>query len=218
MSTVLKPTEMDRVQRVILPNISWETFERILAEHQNFSSPRFTYDEGILEIMSPTAKHEEVNRTLALLVEIVAEEMSVDVRGLGSTTFKRQDLLKGFEPDSCFYIQSLAHIEGKDEIDLAVDPPPDLLIEIDITSPSLPRFPIFAKVGVPEVWRFDGSRVQILRLDKKQHYIESPNSRAFPQLTANVIADFLSDRKVLKSTAWLRRVRAWAREQSQKEN
>lgn len=87
-------------------------------------------------------------------------ELDVDARRLGSKTFKREDLLKGFEPDSCFYIQHVEAISGKDEVDLNTDPPPDLVIEIDITSPSLPRLPIFAGVGVPEVWRYDGRQVQ----------------------------------------------------------
>src|SRR5262249_51872696 len=90
-------------QRMILRNVSWETYERLLADHRDCSAPRFTYDRGTLEIMSPLPEHEESNRTLALLVEVVAEERELDIRNLGSTTFKREDLERGFEPDSCFY-------------------------------------------------------------------------------------------------------------------
>ena len=110
-------------------------------------------------------KHETVNRTLAQLVSVIAEEMQVDIINAGSTTFKRRDLARGFEPDSCFYIQNEGRISGRAEIDLDTDPPPDLIIEIDITSPSLNTFPVYAHLGVPEVWRYDGTRVTFFILE-----------------------------------------------------
>jgi Uma2 family endonuclease len=119
MVTRLSPSD----QKVLL-NVSWETYERLIADHLNSSAPRFTYDRGVLEIMSPSPEREESNRNLALLVEVLAEEMNIDVRDLGSTTFKRKDLKRGFEPDSCFYIQNEPRIAGKKKIDLKVDPPP----------------------------------------------------------------------------------------------
>jgi Uma2 family endonuclease len=206
MAVVLNPPE----QKVILKGVSWETYERLLAEHEESSGTRFTYDEGMLEIMVLSSQHEKPNRTLALLVEVLAEEMNLNIERLGSTTFKRKDLLKGFEPDSCFYIQNAEAIRGREEIDLTVDPPPDLVIEIDITSSSLDRFPIFAAVGVPEVWRYDGERVAIFRLEGKQ-YIAAERSTALPPLTGAVATGFMEDSKTLKSTVWLRHVRQWAR-------
>ena len=151
-------------QRVILHGVSWETYERLLADFQDSHAAHFAYDQGALEIMVLSLKHETFNRTLATLVEIVAEEMQGDVINAGSTTFRRADLSKGFEPDTCFYIQNVERVRGKDEIDLTVDPPPDLVIEIDITSPSLNKFPIFAAMGIPEVWRYDGKTVTIFTL------------------------------------------------------
>lgn len=91
-------------QRIVLRNVAWDTYERLLADHVDSSTPRFTYDRGLLEIVRPSPEHETLNRTLALLVEVVAEEPSVDVGNVGSMTFRRQDLERGFEPDSCFYI------------------------------------------------------------------------------------------------------------------
>jgi len=154
----------EAVQRVILHGVSWETYERLLADFQDSHAAHFAYDQGALEIMVLSLKHETFNRTLATLVEIVAEEMQGDVINAGSTTFRRADLSKGFEPDTCFYIQNVERVRGKDEIDLTVDPPPDLVIEIDITSPSLNKFPIFAAMGIPEVWRYDGKTVTIFTL------------------------------------------------------
>src|SRR6185503_6502189 len=108
MATVLNPPE----QRIMLRNVSWETYERLLADHLDSSSPRFTYYRGALEIMSPSSEHEELNRAIARMVEIIIEEMDIDARNLGSTTFKREDLERGFEPDSCFYIQNAELIKG----------------------------------------------------------------------------------------------------------
>jgi Uma2 family endonuclease len=161
-----------------------------------------------------STKHEEPNRTLSLLVDLVAGELDIDVRRLGSTTFTRADLSKGFEPDSCFYVQNLERVRGKEEIDLTVDPPPDLVIEIDITSPSLNKFPIYAAVGVPEVWRYDGSRVQIFRLEGGQ-YGEVEQSSALPALSGAVATQFLKESQELKSTVWIRRVQEWARQQTE---
>ena len=131
--TTIAPPE----QRVILENVSWETYERLLAESIDSVGTRFTYDEGALEIMVGSIAHENPNRTLAQLVEIVAEETDRDLHRAGSTTFKRKDLAKGFEPDSCFYIGHAQEARGREELDLVTDPPPDLVIEVDITRSSL---------------------------------------------------------------------------------
>jgi Uma2 family endonuclease len=197
-------------QKVILRGVSWQTYERLLAEHVEQSGIRFTYSDGILEIMVLSGRHEKPNRTLALLVEVLAEELQMDVERFGSTTFKRADLSKGFEPDSCFYIQHLGAIHGQEEIDLTLDPPPDLVIEIDITSPSLNKLPLYAAVGVPEVWRYDGEHVFILRLEGQQ-YREAPHSAAFPLLTSAMATRLLMDSTQMRSTVWLRQLRDWVR-------
>jgi Uma2 family endonuclease len=158
-------------QKVILKVVSWETYERLLAE-----------------------------------------EMVLNIESLGSTTLKRPDLLKGFEPDSCFYIQHAEAIRDNEEIDLTVDPLPDLVIEIDITSPSLDKFPLSAAVGVSEVWRYDGTHVTIYRL-AGEHYGEISHSVILPLLTNEHATRFLGERKQVPSMVWLRAVRAWARDQ-----
>ena len=197
------------VQRVILHGVSWETYERLLADFVDSHAAHFAYDEGRLEIMVLSFKHETVNRTLATLVETIAEEIQVDILNAGSTTFKRADLSKGFEPDSCFYIQNAERVRGKDEIDLAVDPPPDLIIEIDITSLSLNKFPIFAAIGIPEVWRYDGQAVTIFKLENGEYSVREA-SVVLPNLTSQVITRFLQDSQAMKRSAWLRSVREWA--------
>jgi Uma2 family endonuclease len=204
METVKSPAE----QRVVLHNIGWNTYERLLADHQNNSAPRFTYDRGELEIMSPSPEHEAFNRSIALLVEFVASEMGIDVYDLGSTTFRREDLGRGFEPDSCFYIQNEERVRGKDRIDLTTAPPPDLVIAIDITSPSFNKLPIYAQIGVPEVWRFDGERLTIL-LPEGSGYVETTESIVLPPVTSNVLTGFIEKSKTTRRTIWLKSVREW---------
>jgi Uma2 family endonuclease len=203
-------------QRVMVRFVSWTTYEHLLADLSNQSSTRLTYDRGMLEIMCPLPEHEEWNRTIALLVEVLAEEMRIDVRNFGSTTFRRADLARGFEPDSCFYIQHEADISGKSAIDLAVDPPPDLVIEVDVTSGSLDKFPIYAQVGVPEVWRYDGQRLRISTLTAER-YVEVETSLALPLLTGSRLSETLAQSKTLKRTALLRSFRTWVRQERRRQ-
>lgn len=198
-------------QRVVLHGISWETYEHLLADLANRSLPRLTFDQGVLEIMSPTPEHEEYNRTLAAVIELVAAELQINIRRLGSTTFKRPDLLKGFEPDSCFYVQSVPRIRGKRRIELPQDPPPDLLIEVDVTSSSLDRFSLFARTGVPEVWRYDGSRVLLYQLVEGQ-YVEIERSLAFPILADEDVTLWLESSLELESAEWTLRLREWVQQ------
>ncbi len=209
METVKSPAE----QRIILRNVSWETYESLLTGHESSSAPRFTYDQGEMEIVSPSPEHEAYNRSIALLVESVAEELGIDVYDLGSTTFRLEDLERGFEPDSCFYIQNEEQIRGKDRIDLIVDPPPDLVIEVDITSPSINKLPIYAQLGVPEVWRYDGEKLEVLKLENG-NYVEAQESSALPSLTGSVLTELIERSKSLRRTVWLREVRRKTRELS----
>jgi Uma2 family endonuclease len=208
MMTAVSPPE----QRVVLDHIPWAVYEGLLAAHRDRSVPRFIYDRGRLEIMSPSPEHERLKRVVAIFVEVVAEELCINIEGLGSTTFRREDLQRGFEPDVCFYVQHAAHIRGKTELDLMVDPPPDVVIEIDLTHPALAKFPLFAQFGVPEVWRYHGSQWQIFRLAGEE-YVEQAASTALPGLTAEIITSFLDQGLTLERLVWLRQVRQWVRQQ-----
>lgn len=206
METAKRPAE----QRVLLNNVSWETYEHLLADHLDSSAPRFAYDRGMLEIMSPNPEHEKINRRIAQLVLAIADEIDIEAEDLGSTTFTREDLERGFEPDSCFYIQNEERVRGKTKLDLTVDPPPDLVMEVDITSPSLNKFPIYAQLGVPEVWRYDGEKFLIFELEGSG-YVECPESLALRSLTNDVLSRFAREILTLERKAWLRKVREWAR-------
>lgn len=197
-------------ERVVLTGVAWSTYESLLIDLADQSAPRLTYDEGVLEIMTPSAEHEDVNRTLALLIEVLAEESQIDVRDLGSTTFRCEEHKRGLEPDSCFYIQHEAAVRGKDRLDLAVDPPPDLAIEIELASGAIPKLPVYAALGVPEVWRYDGEQLRIFVLEA-QTYVQRPHSRAFPNLSGEAMTDWLARGRRVPRTALLRDFRAWLR-------
>jgi len=197
-------------QCVILDRVSWETYERLLLEHEENSGTHFAYDQGMLEIMVLSAGHEAFKHILTLIVDVIAEEFSIDIYGLGSTTFRRADLARGFEPDACFYIQHEDLIRGKQAIDLMFDPAPDLVIEIDITSPSLNKFPIFAALGVTEIWRYDGEHVGIFLLQAGQ-YVEQATSVMLPPVTGKLVTEWVDASQQMKRTTWLRLVREWAR-------
>jgi Uma2 family endonuclease len=210
MDTVLAPAD----QRVVLRDVSWETYERLLADAPERVVPKLTYDRGTLELMSPSSLHEQINRTLAEIVEVIAAELDQDYVNAGSTTFKRPDLGRGFEPDSCFYFRQAARMRGKPEIDLASDPPPDLVIEIDLSSSSLSKLPLYAAAGIPEVWRYAGERIAIFHLIGTG-YVEHAASLAFPRLTNIDLAAFLAEGGSFSRPAWIRKLRAWARAQRQ---
>lgn len=206
MATVISPPE----ERIILHDVTWETYEQLLANYENSSGPRFAYDRGVLEIMSPSSEHEELNDLFKLLIYIVAEEWDVEIRGFGATTFRREDLARGSEPDSCFYVQHVEAIRGVSKLDLAVHPPPDLVIEIDVTHPSLDKFPIYAQLGIPEFWLHEEGALKIFKLEGGE-YVETDRSIALPRLTRRQISFFLSAAKTQKRPAWQRAVREWAR-------
>jgi Uma2 family endonuclease len=214
MTTLLEPPRVKEVltDGVVLHNISWSTYESLLRDHPDAASPRFTYDRGDLSIMVTSPEHEEINRTLNLLVEMLAEEFGIESRAFGSTTYKRKDLKRGFEPDSCFYFRNEARMRGKKRLDLSVDPPPDLVLEIDITSPSLKKLPLFAAFGIPEVWRFDGKEVEILILQSGE-YCGNENSLSLPNVTAEAISHFVQDSLQTGRLEWIKKVRAWAKHQ-----
>lgn len=214
MATLLEPPRIMEVltDGVLLHNISWSTYESLLRDHPDAASPRFTYDRGDLLIMVTSPEHERINRALNLLVELLAEEFEVESCAFGSTTYKRKDLKRGFEPDSCFYFKNEKRMRGKKRLNLAVNPPPELVVEIDISSPSLRKLPLFAAFGISEVWRFDGKDVEILILQSGE-YFRTETSLALPKVTSDAISHFVHGIFKTGRLEWIKKVRAWARQQ-----
>jgi Uma2 family endonuclease len=206
------PWSLDEVEHLVLEGVSWELYEHLLKVVAD-RPLRLTYDEGDLEIMSPLPEHEDAKIAIGNLVTALLEELDVPQRGLGSTTFRRRLKKKGLEPDECFYIQNQPRVAGKKRINLLKDPPPDLAIEIDITSRSIPRLPIYAALGVPEIWRYDGKKIQCLWLERGT-YRASEYSRAIPRLRVGDLLRFvrIAEQKG-DQTAALKGFRSWLRRQ-----
>ena len=191
--------------RTVLDNIRWETFVE-LAEQRRGSVPRMTFDNGVLELMSPRRQHESIGSLIGRLVETYTEVKGIEIQSVASTTFKRKDLQKAFEADESYYIQHAEQIRPKEEIDLAIDPPPDLVIEVEITSSAIRKLRLFAAMGVPEVWRHDGERLQMFALrDDQYESIDSSNS--LPGLNATTINLILNKRFDFGETFLLREFR-----------
>ncbi|OUL21008.1 hypothetical protein BV378_27485 [Nostoc sp. RF31YmG] len=197
--------------QLLIKNISWSAYKNILAELGENRSSRISYSQGMLEIMAPLPEHEVSKKIIGNLVEILLEELDIEFWSLGSTTFDQEKMDAGVEPDDCFYIQNEAAVRGKDRIDLSVDPPPDLAIEIDITSRT--RFNNYQVLGVPELWRWKGNRLEINILINGK-YVASTASAIFPNLPIyQVIPEYLMQSKTEGRNATMRAFRAWIREQ-----
>lgn len=210
MQLQLKQLDVQPGQRVLLRNISWDEFEQILDELGESRAARIAYYKGTLEIMVPLAGHEDGKEIIGDLIKVILEELDIEFRGLGSTTFKRRDLASGVEPDACFYIQNETAIRGKDKIDLNFDPPPDLAIEIDITSKSEIKKNSYEALGVPELWIYDGRSLQINILQNHQ-YVTSDRSQIFPNLPIlAVIPQYVTQSKIEGRNVAIKAFRAWA--------
>lgn len=197
---------------LLLKNISWQTYESLLKDVEEQPGIRLTYDRGRLEIMTPLAPHEGYKEVIGRFVQTLTEESNLEVRSLGSLTCKREDLARGLEPDQCYYIQNERLVRELEQIDLNQDPPPDLAIEIDITSSSINRLDLYAALGVPEVWRYEGQKLTIYQLEG-EIYQECDRSPAFPILPPNEVVRFLELRKSIGENSMIRSFREWVRSQ-----
>ncbi|HLG14547.1 MAG TPA: Uma2 family endonuclease [Blastocatellia bacterium] len=198
--------------RLTLYDVDWEEYEQLFADLGDNCHYRVSYDEGRLEVMSPSSKHEKLKNLVHDMLVILSDELDREVLSYGSTTLKLKARNKGAEGDDCFYIQHAGEIEDRDEIDLRIDPPPDLVVEIDLTHSSSKKLAIYAALGVPEVWRYDGRRWHVLEL-AGDTYGPVDRRLAFPILTGDRIADFVSDCEKRGRKQALRAFRSWVKTQ-----
>ena len=187
-------------QRLLIHHLNWTEFESLLEELGENRSSRIAYNQGTLEIRMPTPEHEVDKELLGDLVKILLDELEIDCECFGSTTFKRKDMDSGIEPDQCFYIQNHNRMRGKRRVDLNLDLPPDLAIEVDVTSKT--QLDVYAKLGVPELWRYEKNQ---LRIDFLQggSYQQVSTSPTFPRLPIpELVAEVLAEsRKIGRSPA-----------------
>lgn len=186
MALVLDPAHT----RVILHGITWATFERLLMDRGDSAAPRLAYDQGTVEFTMPSPEHEWLKGTLTQIVDTIAFARELHYQNMASTTLTRQALDRGFEPDVCFYIQHAVDLQDVERLDLEVDPPPDLVIEIDITHPSLNKLPLYAAIGVPEVWRYTRDGIELYQL-QHDHYELIVSSAVLPGIRRADLEDFV---------------------------
>lgn len=201
--TLVKPET-----KTVLTGVRWETYQALALDLAENSSKKLAYDQGILEIMTPLPEHEVNKRFLGRIVETTTEVLGLEISSFGSTTWSLEAVKRGIEPDECYYITNEALIRGKLEFDLNIDPPPDLAIEIDITSSSLDRLGIYAAVGIGEIWRFDGQDLFIYCL-KNGVYEQQEYSQLLPILSKSIIVSFLKRRGEMGENALIRKFRQW---------
>ncbi len=194
--------------RIIMPDVSWDEYEQLLTQLDDNARFRLSYDQGSLEIITLSPRHEGFKVLFAHLIAVLTQELDIDWISFGSTTFKAAPDVRGTEPDDCFYIRNADKVAGKDEIDLTTDPPPDLAIEVDITHPSLDKFPIYQSLGVAELWRHDGEKVQFYRLTDAG-YVTIEHSDLFPFLPADMLPKFLYQGRFKGGNAMIQAFRKW---------
>ena len=197
-------------EHLVLDDVPWDVYEDLLRAIGD-RPIRVTYFQGRLEIMSPLYTHEKWKKLLGRLVEMMTLELQLPLASAGSTTFRRQERKAGLEPDECYYIQNAPAVLGKDRLELPADPPPDLAVEVDITRRSVPRQPIYAALGVPELWRFDGKRLEFLKLNRSGKYVRIERSLAFGFLTPGDLQPFLDRVRAEDENAVIRSFQQWVR-------
>ena len=211
MSTILTKPLAENVVR--LKNITWETFNNLLTELGEKRNQRLSYSQGILEIMSPLGEHENSNRFIESIICVIADELNLNLKKFGSLTLKSIQHQQAVEPDSCYYLNNEPKVRNKQHIDLTIDPPPDLILEIDITSSSLNKLPIYANLKVPEIWRYDGKTLTLFSLDKNTNdYQELRQSSIFPWLDLKMIPQLINNSLKQGETNTLRQFRQWIKD------
>ena len=199
-----------RTQAVLLEDVSWQTYKALLNDMGNHRTVRVAYNQGTLTLKMPSKLHEIVNRLLARIVDILTEEFGLEVVNVGSLTLERADLQRGAEPDTGFYIQNADQLEGLNP-EIPETLPPDLVIEIDITSPSTQRMAIYQTLGVAEVWQYTQREGVVIFHLKTEGYVSADASQVFPLLGADKLNEFLVQRQTQGANQVIRSVREWAR-------
>jgi len=210
MTTALSQPIAENI--VLLNPVSWETFNQLLEELGDKRNQRLAYDQGKLEIMSPLGEHENNNRFIDDLIRVITDELGWNLKKFGSLTLKSEAFKQGVEPDSCYYVKNEPQVRNKQSIDLKSDPPPDLVLEIDITNTSLNKVSIYGNLKVPEIWQYNGRELIVFVLDQESNqYQNVTNSQVFPFLDMILIPHYIQKSLEVGETKALREFRQWVR-------
>ena len=208
-------------QRLVLQGVPWEIYQELRNLPEN-DHVRMTFDEGVLEMTTPSARHERWSDLIGQLINVWRLELAVDISGYGSMTVSRKGLQKGFEPDKCYYIQHESQVRRKlagdalANLDFAVDPPPDLAIEVDVSRSSLEKLELYAAFGVPEVWRYDGQRIEVFTLGLERRYLSRDKSVCLPGIPLDEMTHVLGRMNTQSDTSLLLSFRDYVRREIQR--
>ncbi|MCU0711757.1 MAG: Uma2 family endonuclease [Pirellula sp.] len=191
--------------RMVLEGVEWETYVA-LSDQRRGSVPRMTYDNGVLEMMSPNREHESIGRLVGRLIETYSEVKNIEIISVGSVTVKRSDLSKAFEADESYYVSNAERLLSKKDLDFSIDPPPDLVVDVEMTSSAINTLQLFAAMGVPEVWRHDGHHLQMFELVDGS-YLQIRSSFQLPGLTTVQVDELLSQRNTVGETKLIQNFR-----------
>ena len=180
-------------KRSVLRGLSWDAYVQLMDELPQSRGSRLTYDNGLLEITVPLETHEFSGRLIERFITTLVELMGLRIKTMGSTTMKYPKLRKGAEPDNAYYIKNQPLVKGRD-VDFSQDPPPDLVVEIDITHTDIEKNAFYSSLGVPEFWRFNGKVLQIYQLCDRV-YVEVEASPTFPKVLKERLYTFLKEAK-----------------------
>ncbi len=212
MATAEKPRRtLEAERRFVLPDVSPEGYESLL-QIVGDGHVRIAYDGKDIELMSSSGDREEFKKLIARLIETMTAELNLPCDGYGSTTWRKPLRDKGLEPDECYYLANARRIIGR-SVDLSVDPPPDLAVEIEISKSALDRMSIYAALGVPEVWRFDGERLTVESLQSDGTYQAVAISPSFPFLPLDEFVRWIEKGQGMGQTPWIRAFRDWVRDE-----
>jgi len=212
MATLLRISQIETLpgQSTVLHDIDWQQFESILEDLGEKRAARIAYLDGVLEIQMPLPEHEKVKVLIGDFIKALLDEMQIDFEPFGSTTFKRIDKLAGLEPDDCFYIQNNVAMRGVRKLDLTIDPPPDLAIEVDLTSKT--KLEVYQAIAVPELWIYLDSALKIYIL-REGKYLESQFSPTFGNLPIrDIIPQFVEQSLQEGRSVAIRAFRAWLKQ------
>ena len=200
--------------QITLRKITWDEYEELLDQVGEAPGLRISYDEGTVQIMTLSPEHENYAEFISGLMRLLSARLRINIRFFGSTTIRKHRRSKGNEPDACFYVRNAPLIGNRVQLDFAVDPPPDIVVEIDIHHDSTAKLPIYAALGVPEVWRYDGYALTIQRLEQGQ-YVETEASPSLPLLSSRLLTDYLARLHTVGEFQSLLAFDEWLQTQSQ---
>jgi Uma2 family endonuclease len=211
MVAVAEVLRIEAGQRLVLDGVTWDQYVAMADALPDHAGLRMTFDGKRLELMTKSVLHEWFKELLGRLIPIIALEWNMPIRSGGEMTFRRRRVNRGLEPDQCYWIAHERQMRGRKTWDADIDPPPDLAVEIDVAHSSVNREAIYARLRVPELWRFDGEAIRVLVLTKAAKYVEARTSRAFPNLPVHELVPFLLPDEDRDETTMLREFIDWLR-------